>query len=254
MASFLQQLAVNVVNGKEKLTETEHELLKTIRDEMKILRDATATDHKEDQHEIDRVRDHILACSEPNPKTEHVANMTAQAEATHAAVPYDSSELASDDSALTKELADKLLGDMHRCLQWAHGANASLVESHAKCDTAVEAFEEQKKLCNDSQAEFEVLFCDYHQTVLGGCESFEECRTTTIDEREKVHSEVQVTEKGRKAEFKAASDITCLLDVIEAKPAEQPAKLKECGNLAVDTSALDIMYHEVPEGKCDFSA
>jgi len=278
-AASLQKLAVGVVEGTEALSETQREVLKDIRQEMDQISESTDTDHKENQDQVDRARDNLVACDTAISGSEAAASTSSSEESAHATCRTEEEQLlatkeascAAYESACSslnapscmQNLASLQEGSEFDTIQecvaqistWSSPTNASLTEKRAACAKDREAYERKIETCGRAQGSFEMAFCNYRTALTGGCSNYTQCRSSREAEQRQLHEEVRVAEKGRKSSSVAVQLIKCFLGVIEASAEEQPQRLEACrGTDEFSTSHLNIAYHEAaPAQECDTS-
>eukprot|EP00408_Alexandrium_pacificum_P044102 CAMPEP_0171239908 /NCGR_PEP_ID=MMETSP0790-20130122/44214_1 /TAXON_ID=2925 /ORGANISM="Alexandrium catenella, Strain OF101" /LENGTH=194 /DNA_ID=CAMNT_0011706285 /DNA_START=76 /DNA_END=657 /DNA_ORIENTATION=- len=83
MALMLQKLATGVVEGKETVSDTQKEVLKSIADQMDAIISAILASHQEDQGEVDRSKATAAACSVPAEELEASRQDTGGKETGH---------------------------------------------------------------------------------------------------------------------------------------------------------------------------
>jgi len=274
MATELQQLATKIINGKESLTELHKDIFNSLREDMQGIQSTIAADHHEDQGEVDRALQAIKGCAPNQTELDHAAKRTSDAESAHEECRWQEIKLASarkgtcrgpsmfqdmevscmkapPEDGSPEDLQgylDVLREQIEKAVKW----NATISSLSAACENAKQQHDEKIAECNVSQAHFEMNFCAYRQALVFGCAAYDACRTEYIAKQHEIHEAVRVTEAGRKAEFKTASQIICLVHVFEVSPKEQPAEYQACTGLSVDTSDLNIVYHDVPPADhCD---
>jgi len=273
MATELQQLAAKIINGKEHMTELHKEVFDRMREDMKTVNTTIASDHREDQAEVDRALQAILDCAPNQTKFDSAAKYASEAESAHEECRLQELKFASlvkgacggtdmfeemDPPCIKGPPADAwpeelrgYLDALREQIQKARKWNATISLQNAECENAEQQYFEKIAECNVSQAHFEMGSCAYRQTVADGCAAFEACRAKHIAEQSEIQEAVGVSEAGRKAGYKAVRQIICLVEVFEVSPEEQPARYDACTHLSLDTSHLDINYHKAPPGDCD---
>jgi len=272
--AVVQRLAVGVVNGTEQLSEATSFALSTIMEEMQKIRNATAISHAEDQDEVDRARDDVLKCDRWA-LLKHATNLTTK-EYTHAKCRSSEVDLnqrkISDcakylaamrgldppdcmPSPVNVQSARSAASCMQSTAAWWQTLNVSATDLAGSCKKASAAHAGKKRLCDSAQTTYEATFCSYRTQLTESCPMHDKCRTSAAAELQQVQAKVQVAEASRKAQYIAAAQIECHLEVLIGRPEQQLALLEKCPSLQVPTLQLSVTYHEVPEGAvCDVSS
>jgi hypothetical protein len=275
----LQALARKVASGEEKITDASKLALSGIKAEMLAIIDDTAEQHTENQEGVDSARDAISFCGvETTEKHTNASGIDEQAKSVDESriehntyrlkeveVLTDKTEKCNTFKTYNDNLvppscsvefppgpSDSRLECIVTIKKWSHQHFREFQEKKTICDESTVISDETTILADEQQASFESGFCTYASTLIETCDAQTRCRSQFIAARDKTHSQVKVAEGGRKAEYKAARKILCLLDVLNATAAEMPGLLTRCEQIAIATSSLDIAYPEIPAAAvCD---
>jgi len=255
--------------------------LASIEAEMLTILDDTAKQHTENQEEVNSVRDAISFCgveatekhtkdggiedqskSVDQGRIDHnTCRITQTSALTDKADKCEAFQIYNDNlsppacaTSFPDGPSDSRLECISKLKEWSHQHDREYREKMKLCGDAAVLLHETQKGCDKNQASFEGGFCTYASTLNEACDAQTRCRTNFVAARSKTHSQVKVAEGGRKAEYKSAKMIVCLLDVLSATAAEMPGLLAGCNNLAIETSSLDMVYPEIPAAAaCDAS-
>jgi len=281
MEDDLLRLATRIVEGKEDVanrTSGASEEMKGVQSEMDVILTNVVDESREDQDEVDRARDAIVACG----------NSTTELHTKKGGINALSKSVAADRSAhatcrkseqsLKAEMTTKCdalrgyrkglqvpgcalgpgaaldLDCVRNLASWAVSANATWTHMKALCDDATRRHTGKRRHCHRLQGKLESAFCGYEAALTSACNNQVTCRRTALAARSRAHAAVMIAEKATKSEFVAAKKIRCFISVIHGKQSEQAALMNKCINDVHDTSHLNLAYPEVPAAApCDLS-
>jgi len=275
----LQALARKVASGEEKITDASKLALSGIKDEMFAIIDDTTQQHTENQEEVDSARDAISFCgTETTEKHTNASGINDLKEKVDEKRIEHNTLRVKEKEALVEKTekctafktyndnispppcsvtfppgpSDSRLDCIVRIKEWSHQNFREYDQKENECHETTVTSETDGQEADEEQEAFETGFCTYASTLIETCEAQTRCRSQFVAARDKLHSQVKVTENGRKAEYKAAKKILCLLDVLNATVAEMPGLLVRCEKLGIATSHLDMVYPAIPAAaECD---
>ena len=250
-----------------------------IRDFITRLFTDMVTQHSEDQGEIDRARDLIQNCTSQadshmttslgfknmtgTSRTDHEkCRLAAHEQAGHASSTacsayetYRKSAKAIPPTCMATDLTSSRISsddptekdDMEVCLNRTWVWIEALYEKFDACTRSTNNHTNQTRDCHVKQLKFEQAFCHYTQSLNNTCDRQDECRSSTIPNRNDAHAGVKVSEAARKVDYETGKRILCYFSVFEERNnSKKPAVFQGCQHLAVDVSVYNISYHLIP--------
>ena len=127
-------------------------------------------------------------------------------------------------------------GVWRRWARWRRG-----YKSQASLLAFAPAASDANASCDDIQHELELSFCDFRQSLTRACLELDICRsqlTSRMTELGVSQELLKRAEVWRKQAFTAETRAQCFLDSLSSATGEAV----NCGNLAVDTSHLDLPF------------
>lgn len=264
------------------MTADEKLAVETIRDMVQDLFNGSLIQHGEDQFEVDEARDRIQRCTDDAANTQlgavtekhnqadvsrnaHrecrerenkiIENTTEECRTYHSyrknegnfnPFPTCMSTQLTFDKIKTDNAVDKR--NMEECLVKTVEMLRPLYHHYLGCKESNDLRTSVNLECDNKQREFEEDFCHYSAELDFACSTHDGCRNAAIQGQSRTHEEVKKAEDARKADWETAEHILCLIQVFEQDNSDKADQLNECMDASVDTSRIDIDYHETPAG------
>jgi len=282
-SQMVEDLAEKVAGHNYTLKKAESDAIELIRKWIENMNKTLNVQHKEDQAEVDRVRDLIKDCTSTtrglltvnvsgyNQTTIKDRNAHKQCRATQGYVHTQESAACKDYDQYRKGLTPYLDGDevppsclasltkdkvatsvaatrkdMETCLVGTHTWLIPLYSRYKLCQRHINNGTNITKRCDKLQKDFESSFCTYALKLSDTCDYHSTCRKRELEDRSKTHDEVKISEQARKADYVTGRKVLCLFDVFLADNPNKTETLNRCKALQTSTSPFDIIYHPIP--------
>jgi len=282
-SQMVEDLAEKVAGHNYTLSKAESDALELIRTWIENMNNTLKLQHKEDQDEVNRVRDLIKQCTDST-NTMLSTNVSGYNQTTNswrishrncrikeqgewekkslACKDYDRYRkglnpylngdevppncLSSLDEAKVETTDAATREDMETCLVETHTWLLPLYQRYRLCQRSTGIKDNTTRTCDQKQWKFEQSFCLYALKLSDTCDDHTTCRNKELAVRSATHSEVRVSEQARKADYVTGQKINCLFDVFLADNPNKTKTLNRCRALKVDTSPFDITYPDAP--------
>merc|ERR1719330_188947 len=280
---MVQDLAEKVAGHNYTLGKSESDALEIIRKWILNMNNTLTLQHKEDQAEVNSVRDMIQGCTDSttnllsnnvsgykqttdSDRSAHTACRNRQCASDDlenaACIDYDRyrkgqkpylngdevppSCLNSLDEAKVETSDPDTRESMEMCLEKTHAWLLPLHSRYLLCDRRKANHTNITHSCNQLQKKFEASFCAYELKLSDTCDFHKTCRDKELGVRTSTHAEVRISEAARKADHITGKKVLCLFDVFLADNPNKTQTLNRCRELTVDTSPFDIVYPDPP--------
>jgi len=279
--SFVTALAKKAEGHNWTMSPEENMAIQTIRDMIDDLFNGSMIQFNEDQLEVNQSKQRILDCTDQAEHNHTHAVTPQEAEANRSRVDHaqcrmrlnpiiintsdhcnryhnyrkDSSNFVdpfpgcmATDLTLAKIQTDDHTAKhaMERCLVHTVETLRPLYDLYLGCKQSNDLRKEVNSECDRKQTKFEDDFCDYASSLHAKCHTHSQCVNDRTADRNTTYAEVRKAEAARKADWKTATHIRCLLQVFEKDNANKTAQLNDCVWAPVDTSSITIYYPPIP--------
>jgi len=278
--NFLTALAEKSEGHDWTMTDDEKMAIETIKEMIADLFNGSLIQFAEDQQEVIRARRRINQCSHDADERHNTTVIPERQEANRARVDHaqcrirENNMIANTSRWCTsyhnyrknEDNFDPFPDCMATALTWNNIKTDEHVKKHAMeaclvltVETLLPLYKELLACrranghridvgaeCDRKQTKFEEDFCDYAHHLHSKCHARSICVRDKIAERNVTHDWVRKAEIARKADWKTATHIECLLQVFERDNANKTAQLNECAWAEVDTSNITIHYPRIP--------
>merc|ERR1719330_577640 len=280
---MVEDLAEKVAGHNYTLGKSESDALEIIRKWILNMNKTITLQHKEDQAEVNSVRDMIQGCTDSttnllsnnvsgykqttdSDRSAHTACRNRQCASgdleNAACIDYDRyrkgqkpylngdevppSCLNSLDEAKIETSDPDTRESMEMCLEKTHTWLLPLHSRYLLCDRRKTNHTNITQNCDRLQKKFEASFCAYELKLSDTCDNHKTCRDKELGVRKITHAEVRISEAARKADHITGKKVLCLFDVFLADNPNKTQTLNRCRALTVDTSPFDIVYPDAP--------
>ncbi|CAE6909963.1 unnamed protein product [Symbiodinium sp. CCMP2592] len=161
----------------------------------------------------------------------------------------------NDGSLGTLQHHDVMMDCAEKIRTWAHTLRQSGPKKKADYEKAAQRYLQKQAQCNGLQRQFESSFCALETSIEDGCESLQNCYSAAVGSWESSKPDFQAMEASRKATFRAAEKVICLVTaMMQTQVLDED--IGACDNLDVDTLPLDLpsFRNAPPQPTCDFSS
>jgi len=266
METYVHSQALRVLAGEDP--DFQFAVL-AIREFVEMVVNGTLDSHKTDQEEIDASLQLMSECSPDvnvllqaagGKRTAHTVcreeEVTKRSEHDQACDTYHASRKSTYANPPTCSLAhvntenQAELKQFESCLDKFHVWHG-IHPLYTACRSAEEVHHNQTALCDGMQSAFEISYCEFASAQATFCK----CRKDHTEFLQTMRDASEHKVSSRKADFRAAKRIDCMLDVIAVAAngtnGNKTILLDECKDESFNVTHLDVRFGSIPETDVD---
>eukprot|EP00931_Biecheleriopsis_adriatica_P005478 TRINITY_DN106998_c0_g1_i1.p1 TRINITY_DN106998_c0_g1~~TRINITY_DN106998_c0_g1_i1.p1 ORF type:complete len:763 (-),score=124.31 TRINITY_DN106998_c0_g1_i1:192-2480(-) len=123
---------------------------------------------------------------------------------------------------------------------WFSSKSDDYMNHHTESANLSIALRDKTEACDRAQLEFEISFCSWLSLASTTSTMYRTCRTEALRNLLTAIDNSSIQESYLRAQYIASQKVLCYFSVLSTPASAQSAKLKECQNLSVDASFLNI--------------